>query len=704
METLVLISLVGLAGYYLNNDSPRTKIEQISNINDPDMTIMPLNEKPNSLNIYNSNMVSAANNDVLQKSLKNYNDSIEPSVTGVLPAIYNSYTVGKDPMYANNSNSWKELSEIDNINKRNDINTGNVPDIIDRPMFKPILNLTHKENVDYTNFGQGTQDVSLLTGLPIEREHDNMVPFFGGNVRQNVESFTNSAKLDHFTGNTSTYIHKSEPLQRFENVAEIGINGTTRTPALTDNIDTSRFIPSRFKQNQKPFLPEQVPAPIAFTEDSPITAAQISQPTIDTLRTSNNAQISYTGRVVSGSEMVPTSGKLGSVSKHKVNTSFELGHDRLFKGPGAIFGAKQQENFNNLSPTSRQDQNTEYFGVAVNRTGLSSEPRIQSIDNSNELNFKLNSIAQSPKRMQLPSDTSRNIISNLNKKQFDYGRSSINSVELERDTTSQQHSLNVNKSTAGTPMSYSDLARKTMKQTTVQRNTNDTSRNMNTSTKLDSHTGMTTWDPKTTQKETLLFEHKGQINKKDGMGYVVANYDAQTTNKETTLNTDYIPQANSNNKSSTVQSTFKNPQKVRYAVHAEDYKGSGGFYTSQAENREQFKNANISNTKEQSIIIKDEETYRGTNSSMGKIQNNSIGTVKIKDNMLLKEQDNTHVQNKDNISNIIPNQELLGANTKQSNQLSQYDNFNENNKERGNRFNAIDIQNQLKNNPLYNLK
>lgn len=314
------------------------------------------------------------------------------------------------------------------------------------------------------------------------------------------------------------------------------------------------------------------------------------------------------------------------------------------------------------------------------------------------------SILQKPKRTQLSNDTSRNVNSILSPNVYDYGRSSINPFELERDTTSRMHTININKSNASTPMSYQDVARNTMKQTTVE--LNDTIRNINTTRKNDSNTGMTTWDPKTTQKETLLYEHKGQANKKDGMGYVVSNYDAKTTNKETTLHENYIPHANDNNKSSMIYSTFQDPIKVRYAVHAENYKGAGNYYTSNTLNRDQYSNANISNIKEQSVIINDGQTYRGTNSSLRKITNNNPGVLKSTDNLLLKEQYNYHTQNFSNISNVIPNQAIYGSNTQLfHNQNSQFDMFNGNNNGSNfNRFNARDINTQLHDNPFYNLK
>ena len=50
-------------------------------------------QKPNGENIYTSNKVEEVNNELLQRSLANYKDAENPALTGILPPIYNSYSV-----------------------------------------------------------------------------------------------------------------------------------------------------------------------------------------------------------------------------------------------------------------------------------------------------------------------------------------------------------------------------------------------------------------------------------------------------------------------------------------------------------------------------------------------------------------------------------------------------------------------------------
>lgn len=387
----MLIGLVGGLGYYFSQKNDSERNETIRNIaeRDPAPNSMPSNEKPVSANIYSSKMFEAADNEVLKLSQHNYNESAIPSVSAVLPPIYNSYSsIGIDTDKNIKEPSWKQLAQIDAINRRSDINTGKQPDLPDRPMFKPLLNLDSViVNPDFTNFGVGqnsNQELSVLTGLPIEREHNNQVPFFGGSVKQNVEQFTNESLLDNYTGNTSHFFHKEAPTQRFDPIKEHGLNGTTKTPAFTENVDMSRFIPSRSKQNEKPFYEERVAAPIAFTVDNPITTAQATEKTIDQLRVANKPQISYEAKINAGKGVRTDRGIIGSITKTSADTSFELGQSKWFTGPGAVVSVISDQNFSNIQPTSRQSQNIEYYGPEKSRVSGTMQRAV--LDNSNQLN------------------------------------------------------------------------------------------------------------------------------------------------------------------------------------------------------------------------------------------------------------------------------------------------------------------------------
>jgi len=315
------------------------------------------------------------------------------------------------------------------------------------------------------------------------------------------------------------------------------------------------------------------------------------------------------------------------------------------------------------------------------------------------------SIVQNSRKSHLHSDTSRNIGSVLSPYTYDYGKSSVKLVEMERETTSTQHMLNAQKSNYGNHMPYYDNAKNTMKQTTI--GLTDTSRNiLPTVVNGQSNTGLTTWSPKDTQKQTTIFNNYSRpINKKDGMAYIVANFNAKTTNKETTIQNNYINHANDINKDHMVYSTFQDPQKIRYQIHAEDYKGHGSRYINETEIRNQYYNANISDTKEQFISKNDSQVHRGTNSSLGKINAGYIGDIKSTDNLLFKERPNYRIAtNIGNISNNIPSISQIGEQTEQRIDYSQIDRFNNNTLLHHNRFDSDVITQQLAQNPFYNIK
>jgi hypothetical protein len=692
METIGIIFLTGFLGYQIAN----SKNETIRNVSEKDNgpEDMPEREKPNSLNIYNSNKVNEINDVMLQMSMDKYADAKNPSVTGVLPPIYNSYSVvGNNNLNLNEilakDPSLQTMSDINSINRYQDPIKKPEPELNSRPMFQSAYD--NELPQDFTNFGQGAkqmnQDISLLTGKILDKQHVNMVPFFGSNVTQNVEQFANVATLDNFTGNTDTFFHKKEQAQRFNNVKQ-DIYGT---PALTANIQLERYIPSLYKQGEKPFNEVRVNAPIANTGHNPINAAAADFKTIDQMRTTNNPQISYEGVMKSG-QLGSVRGVSGVVNKNRVDTHFELGQDRLFTDTG-YKKEQSQVNFTNMQNTTRQSQNLEYYGSAVSKESLKTEPRYSSVDNSSELSV----LFQEPIRQQLDNDFTRNVNRSNMANNSDYGKGSYNLPELERDSTSTMHTINLNKQGTKSQVGVLDDIKGTMKETTLIQ---DNSGNITFIKKSDNTNGLTNYDFRTTQKEIDIDKtYIGQPMKKDQTGYNVSKYSAKTTNKETTSDLQYQGGAGANDgkSNSMVYSTYDNPEKVRNAVHPKNYKGNAttqGF--TQNENRQRYANAEVNLNQEKLISNERPSGPQAFNISGGV---NTVGDLNYRPNTLLKGEENRHLQNKDNISSNIPTQKLLGNRTQtDNNQFSEQVNTRETND-----FKNL-IVNQLADNPFYNLR
>jgi hypothetical protein len=530
--TLPIIGLTGLIGYFLNKDgkNPRRQEEKRENIEKFD--------KPNGDNIYSSNKVNEVNQELLEKSLKMYKDAEEPEKTGVLPPLYNIYNPsgnknilqGQDFVEINS----QKMANIENINKTVDVTQTSKPPIInERPMFQTKYKGTEDINVNYSEIDNKIiENVSLLTGKPIDNYHTNMVPFFGSNIKQNVETFQNEMLLDKYTGNKYTFQHKKEIEPMFDKMEE-NIYGT---PIFTNEINSDRYISSLYKQGEKPFQDEKIVRPISGTFTNKIKPEFKS---IDELRASNKPQISYKGRTIDG-QKGEVRGIQAEVKKQRPPTYYEKGIDHLFRTTGEVIANKSEEDYNtNFKNTSRQAYNIEYVGGA--KSDLTSDrQRMKMIDNSDEIGY---SAVQEPKRENYENDYIRNVSGY--KSVDDYGRKTYKNYETERVTTEDKtHLLNRSSNTLGLKPKYRDLPKTTIKETTIY-----TDNTGNVKTTFDKaftdmyNNGLVDVSAKTTNKQTTLTKNfLGNVNKNDGMGYLVNKYDAPMTGKEIIVsNIEYRP-------------------------------------------------------------------------------------------------------------------------------------------------------------------
>jgi hypothetical protein len=140
---------------------------------------------------------------------------------------------------------------------------------------------------------------------------------------------------------------------------------------------------------------------------------------------------------------------------------------------------------------------------------------------------------------------------------------------------------------------------------------------------------------------------------------------------------------------------------MRNGIHVKDYMGPSITSVGDAENRDKYYNAEISIFKENALLG---ERPSGSNSALGKNASDHtfVGEIKSNDNLLLKERYNVRAENINNICNNIPTTNILGSFTKQGFEENEIFSTDKNN--RNNRFNADLINEQLSNNPFYNLK
>ena len=198
---------------------------------------------------------------------------------------------------------------------------------------------------DYASAG-GWNGISL-TGNPVDREsffHNNMVPFFGGTVKQNIEENSNQTLLESFTGNDPNYQQKVEVKRDdlFKPVANL------TNPYGTSNLDgynLDRYIVSNLRNNQAPIEPIRVGPGLnqGYTAEGSGGFQQantldfVLPKTVDELRVKTKPKVSYEGVVVPGSHIAKP-GKVGVVAKNKPDTFYVNGPDRLFTSVGDVTG------------------------------------------------------------------------------------------------------------------------------------------------------------------------------------------------------------------------------------------------------------------------------------------------------------------------------------------------------------------------------
>jgi len=565
---LPLIGLTVLTGYLLSNNDESENKPKCTPIQ-PRNSVIP-NDLPNGKNIYTSNYSHEADYAVLQKSIQNYKDAEDPVITGMLPPLFNTYSMNGNvdvltqqqaSKYPTNTLSSVQMNNLNEINKRVNVvktNDKNIS-VSKRPMFNPILS-SNAIPKDYQGDSfSATKEASLvnpLTGVPYESVHKNMVPFFGGSVKQNIEKLTNVTRLDLYTGNNDTFKHKKEiaPLYTLQ---KQDIHGT---PIITENTDMSRFIPSNYKQNEKPFYEEKVSAPIAGTVYNNIrTVAK----TVDELRYASKPKLSFEGRTIAG-QFGNVRGQQAKVEKNLVDTYYENTPDRWLKTKSVLTGETARENYD-MKKTTRQDTSSEsYYGPSYAASYNKTSQRTIRADDVCKSNIQ-ESIVQETNRQSFKNDFVRNVDS-VKKSDVtdDFGKKGYNPKITERFVNGEtnQFNLNVNMQTRGQQLKYSDNAKTTIKQSTLHSNIGNIKSIFDKSSMNAVDECIQKWEAKATQKQALVNnKYVGNATKDKGMGYNIANYDARTTGKEIiTANSNYIGGSSAHHKNNISRNNYENAE------------------------------------------------------------------------------------------------------------------------------------------------
>lgn len=376
----------------------------------------------------------------------------------------------------------------------------------------PMVEYRSDNTESYSNYIDSDYVISPLSGQRIasnEFKHNNMQPFFGGRIKQNMAPQANTSVLDMYNGNGSTQMKKREVENMFE---------TSRAPygnpyGMEDNTD---FFQSRIssqapvvRNGERPFEPTKVGAGLGekfgFAGKGGFQQLEINEimrpKDTNDLRVLSNPKQTFDQPVVPGQHYIGTNAAIhdvGEVRKYKPDTFYidETG-ERFFVTNGDLI--KETVRSTQVLPhTTRPETSVEYEGAASSQdfgesyvTGSYRMPMGQQYGGAGYRN----------------ADMTGYYTKDTDGDKADYGKSSIEIRPNERNETSERvMALNTVPSDNGLGMArYTDDSRPTRRSETI----GNIRMTGNPITFADKASAITVWDPKdiarTTVKESTIY-------------------------------------------------------------------------------------------------------------------------------------------------------------------------------------------------------
>jgi hypothetical protein len=409
---------------------------------------------------------------------------------------------------------------------------------------------------------------SELSGMEIDTEniHNNMTPFFGSRVKQNLKHGANRSILENFTGEFTKDIYKQK-----KEIGPMFPNRGNIEDVVGSRVNVEKFLdrynPSHIRNNEKPFSSVRVGPGLnqdGFGMD-PVGGFQqydrdfMMPKTVDDLRVATNPKETFGGRVLPG-QGIPQRGNAGTVYKNRPSITEErTGTSRMFVTASGIEQATLRPDVIENKETQRATTNQEYFGDAFANTRMPLDGQVK--DSS---------------RQQLEEFGMRNLDGDEYGKgaEFDHGKDSIDLPAQERDATSQRtHQSNLTSLVKSIIAPLEDIMRINKKEylinngrpygelqaqapsRTTYKDPNNVMRTTIRETLDDKHDGsmltgptkLTVYDPediaRRTTRETVQTEaRKGNVQTMAGEkgGYMSNEYKAKQTAREFLDDHDYI--------------------------------------------------------------------------------------------------------------------------------------------------------------------
>ena len=351
MAALGIPIVIGLGafGAMLNNDGKRSRALKTVRHH------VPKDEIPSGNNVYHNNRSQEVDLTVRKEADKMFRDSLDPCNTNIIPAFYNTlYEKECGPLGINNQQVLSKNTVLPQEKGRVDPNSLDFK-ILHGPMWKNPVEESFSNLPGEGNLPPGTE-ISSLTGLPLDARHNNMVPFFGGYVRQNMRNSVHETKLETFTGVGDIIQRNKEEVGPLFELRRENIFGT---PNMPDELRNERFFQSNLKTNILPAPQVRTFAP------KPEEMARPRYRTIDELRTLSDPQVTYAGRVSGAPQGTAQRGIQAPVRKNAPPKFHWTGQERFGPTARRVPLRAMDENFSNLKPQAREDNEEQYFGPAL---------------------------------------------------------------------------------------------------------------------------------------------------------------------------------------------------------------------------------------------------------------------------------------------------------------------------------------------------
>ena len=366
---------------------------------------------------------------------------------------------------------------------------------------------------------------SQLTGDYIDdMTHNNMVPFFGGSLTQNMNNYPSDTILEKYSGRGGSYKKKKETEPLFKPTKSLG--NVFGNQVNRDELIRNQKLPSK-RRNELPF--EQVKVGPGLNQgyssnpsgglNQENTRDFIMPKNIDQLRSENNPQISYEGRVIQGKSKINNRDSTPNIKKNRPETFYAKNEDSYFKTTGAQLKDKVRPGI--IVKDTNRKVSQAYSGSAAPAT----------------VQVKANrALVKESTRENFANDWKRNVSIPEKWDNHDYGQKSYNAGPNERDVTATRtHTSNVSSIFKALIAPITDIIKDTKKDNVIGNNR-----------MAGNYTGRTqniVYDPediaRTTVKETTV-DH-GDINNPTGAAQASKHivYDsedvARVTIKETNI-------------------------------------------------------------------------------------------------------------------------------------------------------------------------